>query len=239
MRLACGNQLSPTQNLMGNGMQASAKNQTAGAYLPSDNPTSLVGWFRMGVGVTVTGAGVSTWADQSGNGHDLLQAVDAKRPAYDGSAIITFDGTSDFLKCVSFTLAQPQQVSLLVNPITWTDQDRIFDANTANHAVMFQNTSTPTIKIYSLSSVVAANTNLTLGSFHAATVLFAGASSSITVDNTAPTTGNPGAGSLSGFTLGASASGGSPSNIAVKEIILRNVDDATIRANDHAYLQTF
>lgn len=39
-------------------------------------------WFRADTGVTVTGQGVSTWADQSGNGRDLLQGTDASRPPY-------------------------------------------------------------------------------------------------------------------------------------------------------------
>lgn len=41
------------------------------------NPTYL---YCADVGVTVTGSGVSTWLDQSGNGHTGTQATDAKRP---------------------------------------------------------------------------------------------------------------------------------------------------------------
>jgi len=44
--------------------------------------SDAVAWYRQGQGVTVTGAGVSTWADQSGNGNDLDQASDTSRPAY-------------------------------------------------------------------------------------------------------------------------------------------------------------
>lgn len=45
-------------------------------------------WFRADTGVTVTGQGVSTLADQSGNGRDLLQGTDASRPPY-----LSYSGT--------------------------------------------------------------------------------------------------------------------------------------------------
>jgi len=42
---------------------------------------NTVGWFAPGVGVTGT-LNVSTWADQSGLGHDLVQATGANQPIY-------------------------------------------------------------------------------------------------------------------------------------------------------------
>lgn len=52
------------------------------------------------VGVTVTGGGVSTWADQSGAGNDATQTTSARRPEYVGTvgsnaiAAITFDAAN-------------------------------------------------------------------------------------------------------------------------------------------------
>ena len=43
-------------------------------------------WLRADVGVTVTGAGVSQWSDQSGNANHAVQATDANRPIYELSA---------------------------------------------------------------------------------------------------------------------------------------------------------
>lgn len=210
------------------------------SYLPSDNPGSLVAWFRQGVGVTITGAGVSQWTDQSGSGNHLLQGTDGNRPDYDESAIITFNGTDDFLKCTNFTLNQPSQVSILFNPITWTFNDSIFDGSITDRCRLAQwQPGNRLTLINSGGEVVADNLDATPGAFHAVSTLFSGASSSIKVDNNAATTGNAGAGVAGGFTLarnGGTASGFG--NIAVKEIIIRNVDDATIRAADHAYLMT-
>lgn len=49
----------------------------------SFSPRQLAGctlWLRGDLGVTLTGGKVSTWADQSGNGHDVVQANAALRP---------------------------------------------------------------------------------------------------------------------------------------------------------------
>ena len=59
-------------------------------FSPSDL-AGLVAWYQLGTGITNTGAGVSKWADQSGNGRDLLQATDANRPlpGTQGADIVT------------------------------------------------------------------------------------------------------------------------------------------------------
>lgn len=54
-----------------------------GAVLPS---TNLLANWRADTGITITGAGVSKWDDQSGNGHHLTQTVDADRPV-----VVTID----------------------------------------------------------------------------------------------------------------------------------------------------
>ena len=206
------------------------------AYLPSDNPTSLVAWFRMGVGVTESGGLASAWADQSGNGNDLLQATGTNQPAYDGSAILTFDGADNFMKCAAFTLNQPIQISMLINQVSWTGGDRILDGNTATTVLLQQNLITPGIRLFA-GSIIGPDANLSVGAFHALTLVANGVSSSILVDTSAPTTGSAGANASGGFTLASQGGGGGLyANIAVKEIILRNVDDATIRAADQQYL---
>ena len=233
MRLACPYQLSPTQNLIGNGMMASAKN---GGYLPSDNPASLVAWFRTGVGVTSSGGFASAWADQSGNGNDLLQATGTNQPAY-SAGILTFDGVDNYMKCVAFTFNQPEQISMLLKQVTWSSLEYFTDGNIGDQMDILQYSVTPDLQIYAGTGPVAANSNAALGAYFALTVMINGASSSILVNNTTATTGNAGSRNGAGFTLGARGSNNSGfCNFEVKEIILRNVDDATIRADDHAYL---
>lgn len=70
------------------------------------NPTMISGckvWLRADKGVTLNGSNVSSWADQSGNGHNAVQATAAKQPAYSASGLnsrpgITFDGSDDCLR---------------------------------------------------------------------------------------------------------------------------------------------
>ena len=240
MRLACPYQLSPTQNMLGNGAQLSARN-AAGGYLPSDNPASLKLWCRFGVGVSESGGFASAWADQSGNGNDLLQATGTNQPAY-SAGILTFDGVDNFMKCVAFTLNQPCTVAMLISPITWTDNEYIWDGNTADSTSCFQGgVPTPVSPEIACAAgaTVGRNSYLTLASYHALTALYSGLSSSVLVDTNAVITGNGGTNNAAGFTIGrAPGFSGTSSNIAVKEIIIRNVNDATIRQDDHDYLLT-
>ena len=210
-----------------------------GEYLPSDNPTSLIAWFRMGVGITESGGFASVWADQSGNGNDLSQATGTKQPAY-SAGVLTFDGIDNFMKCSAFTLNQPIQVSILAKQVSFTNDDYFCDGNTTDSTVIiFQSVSSPNIACWAGPPVAATNTNMTLGSFFAVSSVCNGASTSIKVGTTTVTTGTTGAANAGGFTLGSNGGGtGKFCDFEIKECIVRNVDDATIRADDHAYLQT-
>ena len=57
--------------------------KSVGSFIDrSDNVVlgNMVAWYKQGVGITVEGQGVSVWADASGNGNKLVQAVDSNRP---------------------------------------------------------------------------------------------------------------------------------------------------------------
>ena len=75
------------------------------AVIPGLEPfglgASLLAWWDASTGVTVTGAGVSSWVDRVG-GYDLVQATDAARPTYsatgfNGDPALDFNGTSHFM----------------------------------------------------------------------------------------------------------------------------------------------
>ena len=68
--------------------------------MPTALPTTnLLARYTAGVGITETGLGVSTWADQTANGHDLTQTTDADRPsvAAAGDASVFFDGSESMV----------------------------------------------------------------------------------------------------------------------------------------------
>ncbi len=53
-------------------------------FTPASLP-GLILWLRADLGITLAGSKVSAWADQSGNGNDFTQAVDARRPTFTAS----------------------------------------------------------------------------------------------------------------------------------------------------------
>jgi hypothetical protein len=199
---------------------------------------SPAAYFKFNTGITVTGSGVSQWSDQSGNGRHLLQATDANRPALQADGTILFDGAAHYLKCSAFTLNQPFTVYLCVKQVSWTLGRRLFDGSGSNTR-MDQSGSTPAIAINAGSGLTASNSNLAVGAYGSVAVVFNGASSSIKVNATEETTGNPGAANAGGFTLGAAGSAAIFSNIQVKEAALfPAAHDAATRAAVIAYLNT-
>ncbi len=69
------------------------------APIPKDG---LQLWLKADAGVTLDGAAVSTWADQSGNGNDAIQPDAPRRPllvpdGLNGLPVLRFDGTDDRL----------------------------------------------------------------------------------------------------------------------------------------------
>ena len=177
-------------------------------------------WFRYGLGITVTGAGVSTWADQSGNGRDLLQGTDAARPTLQADGSILCDGIAQFIKCVGFTFNQPETVYVVFKAITFTDGDTIFDGNAGNDLRLFQVNPEPNLAGFA-GSQFGTGAGPVTGVYGVVCAVYNGASSLVRVNNEAPVSGDSGAANGSGFTLGAFGNGATAwSNIQVKEVIL-------------------
>jgi len=68
---------------------------------PSDI-ANMVLWLDADLGLTLSGADVTTWADQSTQGNDVTQGTTINKPDYSASSLnghgtIVFDGTDDFL----------------------------------------------------------------------------------------------------------------------------------------------
>lgn len=60
-------------------------------------------WLKGDAGITLSGARVNTWADQSGNTNNAIQNTNNRRPTYQTEAInfnpvVNFDGNNDFLE---------------------------------------------------------------------------------------------------------------------------------------------
>lgn len=187
---------------------------------------NTVGWYIADDLSTITyGVGnlVAQWDDFLESGRDLAQAVGADQPLWSANGVL-FDGASEFMKVAGgFVYVEPQQIYMVINAVTHTANDYIYDGNANNDAVIFQ--SNPSPRIIGSPGFWVTNDNLTINTDHILRVLMNGASSFIRVDETAAANGNTGGTDLDGFTLAARADGNNGSNIQVKEVILRNIDD--------------
>lgn len=85
-----------------------------GPLSPSFLPTTISNtslWLRADLGTTIA-TGVSRWADQSGNGNDVVQATGADQPTLQSAGInglssLQFNGTSQFLQNLTYSITSP------------------------------------------------------------------------------------------------------------------------------------
>ncbi len=89
------------------------QSKSVDATISGPSTTNLVLWLKADAGVTYDGSNyVSTWADQSGQGHDATQSTTGEKPLYVSNAVnsqpgIRFDGSNDYLTVSgSFAIAQ-------------------------------------------------------------------------------------------------------------------------------------
>src|SRR3990167_10773509 len=179
-----------------------------------------VAWFRFNVGITETGQGVSTWADQSGEGNDLLQATDGARPPKQSDGSILFNGTDEYLKCVAFTLNRPYSIYWLGKQVTWTSVDRFYYGNTSAAFVVQQITASPQIRLADTLHNIGTSSDLAIDTYGVIFASQTGTTGTMQVNDNTAITGTLSGNEMGGFTLGAGATPAQFSNIQVKEVIL-------------------
>jgi len=195
---------------------------------------SPIAWYQYGVGITSATDLVSAWADQSGNGNDLVQATDTNKPTLQSDNSILFDGSDNQME-VAFTLDQPCTFYLLMRQVTWTSTDVMWDGSAAQ-VQGSQSVTTP--RIGATAGAVIVNTALAVNTYGVVAVVYNGASGVLQVNSTT-TTGDIGANNPGGFSLGANRSVTAAANIQVKEVIIFPVaHDAATRTTVITYLAT-
>lgn len=90
---------------------------------------SPAAWYRYGQGITSSGGLVSAWADQSGNGRNLVQLTGTNQPSVSADGTITFDGVDNFMR-VAFTLVQPVTFYIVWRANAAANNSRIVDGAT-------------------------------------------------------------------------------------------------------------
>lgn len=196
---------------------------------------SLAAWYRYGQGITQAGGFASAWADQSGNGRDLLQAAGVNQPAVNPDSSLLFNGTSHFMRVV-FTLPQPATVCVLAKPVTWTSSDRLWNAAGFSAGPRVGQITSSALVQYACD-VGGTTISASLGAYHAFVTVADGTSNVMRVDSS-EVTGGTGTVALDGITLCAGSGGGSGwGNFEVKEAVVFSIGlSAVQRAQMVRYL---
>lgn len=191
---------------------------------------------------------VSTWADASGNGRDLTQAL-TKRPTYktnivNGLPVVRFDGTNDVLISPSFSYEQPSTI-FMVNKTTSSDFKYWFSSRGGFGMAAYQNAGSPTLSMYAGSAGQPAsnrlNGSLPPSSFELWRMKYNGASSALHLNNAAQTyaTGSPGSNSGDGLYLGNRYDESLPAGVDFAEFLIYDpAPGASDVAAIEAYLAT-
>lgn len=200
-------------------------------YIASLSPAA---WYRYGVGITSAGSLVSAWADQSGNGRNLLQATGTNQPTLDSDGSVLFDGVDNFM-AAAFTLVQPFTFYMLGKQITWTGFDSIAGAAGAGSGSIQQNPSSPNIRLTAENTTAISPV---LDTYSVICAQLNGAASFLQNNSTVGTSANLTGDNWGGLTLAAIKTPSNYAHAAFKEVIIfPTAHDATSRARVVRYLQ--
>ena len=192
-------------------------------FSPKNGGGTFKIWLKSDTGVSFDGSSlVSVWADQSGNGNDVVQATGSKQPLLiatqlDGKPSIRFDGIDDLLKAIDFSWAQPITLYMVFRRIAFGNNDLLFFGKTSGS---IQEYSPP-----SNSLRLSAGTSLNydsvwvIGTAMIGTMIYNGVTSVFQKNDVAEFTGDVGAGDLDGASIGAHPGGSLWSNTEYFEII--------------------
>jgi hypothetical protein len=183
---------------------------------------------------------VGSLTDYSGNSNHLPQGTSSKKPSLqtpasgqNGITSLIFDGVDDCLGPKSATQAQPVTLALVAKATTATVNRYFADGGLADRMDLYIGSGVKT--------TIYAGVNLQEAAVPAGFAIFIGtyngASSAISVNNGAETTGNAGTASPQGLTLAATGTGSSGFlNCNIQEAILF---PSAISAGNKTLLKTY
>jgi hypothetical protein len=135
-----------------------------GGPAPAWTPASLTDvrlWLKADRGVTLVGADVNVWADQSGNGNDFSAAAAGNRPlfiasdaGFNSKPAIQFDGVNEWLRNAAFSWGgaiTAMHVGLVVRIDVLVNLDRVWSY--AAVAPVFLRMGTGPIAVFSGNGV--------------------------------------------------------------------------------------
>jgi Alpha-L-arabinofuranosidase B, catalytic len=174
---------------------------------PSDVDWSAVSGFTGG-----SPGYLSKWYDQSGNARHVLQGSAAAQPQIgplaNGLAGVTFDGATHALVSGAFTVNQPTSFNIVYRQVSQTQASlqNVFDGLTGDNQTLYGTTSGQENRLYAGNAGPNGDTGVSMpvGARGAVGGTFNGVSSLLEVNalTIASFTGDAGANSLDGLTLG-------------------------------------
>ena len=124
-------------------------NRKLGAWSPDDE-SSLEAWYQNKVGISLSGADVSEWADSSSNGIDMVQATASEQPAYDPpTGTLTFVSANDEHLQTSgqIELSGDFTIGVIFNPSISAPGTLLGDNTTSNEFFKYTSTTNLRLKI--------------------------------------------------------------------------------------------
>ena len=112
-------------------------------WTPANLGASLLGWFdgADAASVTITGSGVSAWANKGASPFTLTQGTDNLRPSYAANAVTFADNSSQYLAAGSPPLAY--DLLIVAKPNSYNDWRTLFlsvSGTTTENTILIQNT---------------------------------------------------------------------------------------------------
>ena len=149
------------------------------------------------------GASGSTWTDASGNSRT---ATLFNAPTINGTGTVSFNGTNQYAKAAARTLAQPFTVVVRLKETSLSSAKYIFDGDTNTNVLAQTWASSGLFNLYA-GTAVACQAQSSATAVKTIAAVFNGASSSSQADFGTRVTGNPGAASITGWTMAAHGGG--------------------------------
>lgn len=207
---------------VGGNMGIGGSNRQAGGGLPIT--ANLFAHYQFNTGITITGAGVSQWDDQSANNYHLKQTTDSFRPAH-SAGIITFDGIDNRLVTDAFSsTSQPLTYYLLLKQVSWTSDDGILDGIAVSTRVVLYQLDTSGHLAMWAGTANANKQDFGIGTEFVCTAAFnaqaSGSYSEKNNDGPFNNGANAGTNSITGLTVGSFYDASNFANIEIREIVV-------------------
>lgn len=218
------------------GLRGSLRSVSTGTGIP-DSEDLHARWDATELSLS-DGDSVTTWADQTSNGHDLTDNSSA--PQYvasgiNGNPVVRFDGVDDFLDVAFSNLAQPNHIFIVAQIQSSSPDGTVFDGETDGERNQLAARSEWQIYAGGSGSGVASGSSTDMNP-HIFGALYDTSNSELRLDGAVDIDANLESQDLGGFTVGADRIEGDFVEVDVGEILLYPMDKSSVVADVEQYL---